>query len=163
MKKTLSLIGFSFALLLSINAYTGKVYDSAIGSKAPELKLADGDNLLKLSDMRGRYVLLNFWSSTDAESRIAVQEYDKTLNELDPEQIEMVSVNFDRSRRMFQEIVRLDELNQETQHHVNGNMASEIKRSYELSDGFKSFLIDREGRIVAVNPTKTTLTEVSGI
>ena len=38
--------------------------------------------------------------------------------------------------------------------------AVKITEAYHLDNGFKSFLIDPEGRIIATNPTSVTLTQV---
>ncbi|MCH5319482.1 MAG: redoxin domain-containing protein [Paramuribaculum sp.] len=161
MKKTLYLLGFSIALLFSINAYTGKVYEPRTGSKAPELRIPSSDSTeLKLSDYRGRYVLLSFWSSSDASSRICVKDYEQSLSSVEEGKLKIVSMNFDRSATLFREIVRIDNMNEETQYHVEDSEASDIIRAFDLSDGFKSFLIDREGRIVAVNPSITAINEL---
>ena len=160
MKKTLLLIGFSVALLLSINAYTGRVYEPKSGSTAPEFSFDAGlKEEMKLSDLRGEYVLLNFWSSSDAESRIATSDYEKAVSELGEGKFRFVSMNFDRSEKVFNEIVGIDNLNKEIQHYASGSEAEEIIRLYDLSDGFKSFLIDRDGRIIAVNPSIEVLKE----
>lgn len=162
MKKTLVLIGFSIAFLLSINAYTGKVYEPKAGQKAPELRIEPGTSReMKLSDMRGEYVLLNFWSSTDAASRISARDYEKAVSDIEEGKLRLLSMNFDRSENVFNEIVKIDNLSKEIQHYVSGREADEISRTYDLSDGFKSFLIDREGRIIAVNPSVNALKEIS--
>lgn len=163
MKKTLLLIGFSIALLFSINAYTGRIYEPVAGAKAPELRISLSDTAeTKLSLLKGRYVLLNFWSSTDAESRIAAREYNDISRVFDKGQLCLMSVNFDPSELLFKEIVRIDGLDKKTQIHVSDREALQIKKAYELSDGFKSFLIDPEGRIVAVNPEAKILNKLLG-
>lgn len=161
MKKTFYSLGFFIVLLLSVNAYTARVYDSKVGLKAPELRCSESDTAcVELSDLKGRYVLLSFWSSTDAESRLAEREYDRMAADYDEVLLSRLSINFDRSQSLFREILRIDRLNETTRYHVNGSEATKIRSAYGLSEGFKTFLIDPEGRIVAMNPSEKILTKM---
>lgn len=151
-------------LLVTVSAYSGRVYEAAEGFKAPDLKVENQRSCLRLADMKGRYVLLNFWASSDAASRIRAAHYDALAAAgADGEQFCLVSVNLDRSERLFNEIVRLDNLNATTQFHVSPAEAAALRSGYNLRDGFKSFLIDPEGRIVEMNPAASTVKAIAGL
>ena len=77
------------------------------------------------------------------------------------ERFRLLSVNFDRSERLFREIVRRDGLSAKSQFHVKGSQANQLIKDYHLESGMKSFLIDPEGRIVAKNPTEKMLKEIA--
>ena len=60
-------------LLFSVSANTERVYLSADGYKAPffQVSAMDGSSSKNLADLRGSYVLLNFWAAKDAPSTTA--------------------------------------------------------------------------------------------
>lgn len=161
MKKTMMFIVFSAILLVSVSAHTDKVVDATNGYSVPALTLESENNNISLNELKGKYVLLTFWSSTDAISRVACNEY--TAFEKDAnaeEQFCFLSVNFDKCERLFREIVRRDNLKAETQFYVQGDNMTKIKNTFHLEDGYKSFLIDPIGRIIATNPSTATLKKI---
>lgn len=150
-------------LLFSVSANTERVYLSADGYKAPyfEVSAGEGGFSRNLADLRGSYVLLNFWAAKDAPSRLQTMEYTRSLSKITSEErFCFLSVNFDRSERLFREIVRRDNLNAETQFHAQGEEASKIIDAYRLDNGFQSFLIDPQGKIVATNPDPETVARI---
>lgn len=160
MKKTMTIIVLFAVLLITVSAYPGRVYEAADGYKAPAITLTNSDTTMSLADLKGRYVVLAFWASSDAASRVEAGELDAFAANADEEQFCLVSVNLDRSENLFREVIRRDNLKAGAQYHVNKDEAVKITEAYHLDNGFKSFLIDPEGRIIATNPTSVTLTQV---
>ncbi|MDE6644553.1 MAG: hypothetical protein K2J97_00525, partial [Muribaculaceae bacterium] len=66
----------------------------------------------------------------------------------------------DSNTRMFEEIVKRDRLTRANQFNISGEKASFVVENFQLSDQPKSFLIDPEGRIIAVNPTPDQLNRI---
>lgn len=164
MKKTIMLIAGIVVLLLFSSAFRGGIAPLA-GSIAPSVVVKNQDSEFMLDKLRGKYVMLSFWSSSDAGSRLRCNELNsfvKSFNESNSkeEQICFMSVNFDRSERLFNEIMRRDNLDAYSQFYVSGHNASKIKRDYGLEKGFKTFLVDPSGVIVAVNPKIEDLTKI---
>lgn len=154
MKKTLTIIAMFVVLLLSVSANTDKVRNAAEGMKVPyfEVKASDGSTVSP-SDMQGRFVIVNFWASGDADSRIAANRYDGYVESAGDERISLMSVNLDDNQKLFNEIARRDGLNNDSQFNVEPQQKGDLIRNFSLGSGMKSFLIDSEGVIVAVNPT----------
>ncbi len=148
-------------LVISVSAYSERVFEAAEGYNAPSMTIENSDTTLSLADMKGRYVIVTFWSSADADSRLRAYRYDEAAKLLPQERFCLLSVNFDRSERLFREIVRRDNLSAENHIHVDGSQANRIIHDYRLTEGFKSLLIDPKGRIVAMNPSTETLTKMS--
>ncbi len=148
-------------LVISVSAYSERVFEAAEGYNAPSMTIENSDTTLSLADMKGRYVIVTFWSSADADSRLRAYRYDEAAKLLPQERFCLLSVNFDRSERLFREIVRRDNLSAENHIHVDGSQANRIIHDYRLTEGFKSLLIDPKGRIVATNPSIETLTKMS--
>ena len=148
-------------LVISVSAYSERVYEAAEGYNAPSITIENSDTTLSLAELKGRYVIVTFWSSADADSRLRAYRYDEASKLLPQERFCLLSVNFDRSERLFREIVRRDNLSAENHIHVDGSQANRIIHDYRLTEGFKSLLIDPKGRIVAMNPSIETLTKMS--
>ena len=161
MKKTMYFIAFFAVLIISVSAHTGRVSEAAKGYNAPLFELTtDSDSTFSLADMKGRYVLLTLWNSENPGSRIDVNRYQAFARNADKERFCLLSVNFDRSERLFREIVRMDNLSAESQFNVQGAKAREIAQSYNLSAGYNAYLIDPVGKIVAVNPSDSMLASI---
>ena len=148
-------------LVISVSAYSERVFEAAEGYSAPSMTIENSDTTMSLAEMKGRYVIVTFWSSADADSRLRARQYDEASKLLPQERFCLLSVNFDRSERLFREIVRRDGLSAETQFHIEGNRANQLINDYHLESGMQSFLIDPSGRIVAKNPTEQTLTQLT--
>ena len=161
MKKTLKFIVIFAVLLISVSAYSGKTIDASNGYFAPSLTLQNEQESLSLEGLKGKYVLLSFWSSTDALSRVACNEYTAFERESNAEeQFCLLSVNFDQNSGLFHEIVRRDNLNTKSQFNVQGDEARKIKEQFHLEDGYNSLLIDPTGRVISTNPSTSTLKRI---
>ena len=82
-----SLISFSF---VGKNTPTEGL---TIGDKAPTFTICGEKQLIDLKDLRGKYVLLSFWASYDALSRMQNATLNHAVAQAD--NVEMVSVSFD--------------------------------------------------------------------
>lgn len=157
MKKTLSYIAFFGALILLISAYSERVIKAEKGYTAPEIEMLSNDSThISLDNLRGKYVLVNFWDSNSAISRIAAGEYDRFLKET-PANFKLLSINTDNNKKLFREIVKNDNLDSSTQFHIDEVKTHNTKNDYRLEQGFSSYLINPQGKIVAVNPSVSTL------
>lgn len=158
MKKAMSFIAFFAILIFLASSFTGKVVDATAGYVAPSFELEDNDTVVKIGGINEKYVLLTFWASNDADSRIACREYNSLTQENEyAERLSHVAVNFDRTERLFEEIVRKDGLCAKTQFYVQGDEAERLKDIYHLDEGFVSLLLDMQGKVIAKNPDTKTL------
>ncbi|MBR4829238.1 MAG: hypothetical protein IKZ92_05485 [Muribaculaceae bacterium] len=156
MNKSLLIIATLGLLILFTSAYYSSPADSRIGYKAPALILGNDDNgLSPLQQHRGEMVLLTFWSSVDAESRISNIHYDRLSRH--QKAYTHVSVNLDRSMSVYNNIVVIDDLNRSAQFCSSPDVQNAIIRSWRLDEGYHSFLIDAQGVIIAVDPDEKIL------
>ena len=73
-------------------------------------------------------------------SPIPCNEYQTLLRSHDfSGQLQVISVNFDRSKKLFEEIVRKDNLDAKSQFYVQGDKAAKIIDDYRLKDGYQTF------------------------
>lgn len=157
-KKTLILAVAFLGVLLCSVGYSDSRHRTAVGKVAPAISLTHNDKTVSLDDLKGEYVVLSFWSATNAPSRRAVNIYTAWKRSHPRADFKVIGVNFDDSRTLFDEIVRRDGLNTSEQYFISGDEARAISDSYGLDGGFGSVLIGPDGKIVAHNPTEAQLT-----
>lgn len=153
-----------YTCLLLIFAFTVWLFVERVTSSTPELRptpqvksISMGNSDLDLSELKGKYVLVNFWDSHNAVSRIAAGEYDRFLRSNPRSNLKLLSVNTDNNRRLFDEIVKSDGLDSLTQFHIDDVKVNGIRPGYHPESGYSSYLINPSGKVVAVNPTVDTI------
>lgn len=151
MKKPLIFLALLVILAISLSAYTPRVIAPEKGYTVPALSIESNDSVISLSDFRGKYLLLTFWASTDAASRVRCNEYESLVDQ--SAKVCQLSINLDRNERLFKEIVSNDNLNPTHQHNLPPSKADGVLAEFNLSSTLRTFLIDPEGRIISVNPS----------
>ena len=126
-----------------------------VGDIAPDFKIQSmsaGQPLAELSDMKGKYVLLSFWASYDAHSRMQNASLSNVLRSASRnDNVEMVSVSFDEYQSIFKETVRKDQIVTPTCFVETKGESSGIFKKYRLGRGFTNYLLDGNGVIIAKN------------
>ncbi len=125
-----------------------------VGDMAPdfEIRAASGSQSVHgLSDLKGRYVLLSFWSSYDAQSRMRNVSLNNALRALAGGNVELVSVSFDEYESVFEETVRKDGISAPFCFVETRGESSGLYRKYRLNRGFSNYLLDGDGVIIARN------------
>mgnify|MGYP005912482945 CR=1 FL=1 len=123
-----------------------------VGDIAPDFKIQSmsaGQPLAELSDMKGKYVLLSFWASYDAQSRMQNVSLSNVLRS--SRNVEMVSVSFDEYQSIFKETVRKDQIVTPTCFVETKGEYSGLFKKYRLGRGFTNYLLDDNGVIIAKN------------
>ena len=159
MNKTLLVIATLAMLTLFSSAYYSAPADSRIGYRAPSLVLGNSNGLSPLQQHRGENILLTFWDSSDAQSRLDNMRYDRLARQSGDAYVH-VSVNLDRSVSVFNSIVALDNLNRSAQFSTSIDVQDNIIKSWRLDEGYHSFLLDTNGNIVAIDPDERMLAQV---
>ena len=126
-----------------------------VGDIAPDFKIQSmsaGQPLAELSDMKGKYVLLSFWASYDAHSRMQNASLSNVLRSASRNKnVEMVSVSFDEYQSIFKETVRKDQIVTPTCFVETKGESSGLFKKYRLGRGFTNYLLDENGVIIAKN------------
>ena len=126
-----------------------------VGDIAPDFKIQSmsaGQPLAELSDMKGKYVLLSFWASYDAHSRMQNASLSNVGRAASRnENVEMVSVSFDEYQSIFKETVRKDQIVTPTCFVETKGESSGLFKKYRLGRGFTNYLLDENGVIIAKN------------
>lgn len=124
-----------------------------VGDIAPDFKIESmsAEQPAELSDLKGKYVLLSFWASYDAQSRMQNASLSNALRSASPDNVEMVSVSFDEFSSIFKETIRKDQIVTPTCFVETKGESSGLFKKYRLSRGFTNYLLDDNGVIIAKN------------
>jgi peroxiredoxin len=120
-----------------------------VGQVAPDIALPALDgNIMTLSSLRGRYVLIDFWASWCGPCRHENPNVVKLYQKYKSQGFEIFSVSLDRDTENWQKAVEADGL---TWHHVSDlkMWESAVVPVYKVDAIPMTFLLDKEGVIIA--------------
>jgi peroxiredoxin len=126
----------------------------AVGTQAPEI---EGDDLdgraLKLSDLRGKVVLLAFWSAADARGPALAQTLRELLGRHAQDPFVVLGVSSDDDAARFREFAKAQDLRWRSL--WEGSRLGPVAQSYSVKALPTLFLIDAAGviRQTWVGPT----------
>jgi len=125
-----------------------------VGDTAPDFSirtLSPNQHEQNLSELKGKRVLLSFWASYDAPSRMCNAALNQVLIAAHPDNLEMVSVSFDEYESIFKETVRKDQIATSSCFVETDGELSDLYEAYQLNRGFANYLLDENGTILAKN------------
>ena len=118
------------------------------GTVAPDFTLKDLDGLpVKLSELRGRRVVLVFWASWCPDCRAEVPDLKAMYTAADPAKVEFVSVSFDREFDTLQKFAADNALPGIQLFDPAGKKESKVGADYHVKWIPSLYLIDATGRI----------------
>ncbi|HKL38356.1 MAG TPA: TlpA disulfide reductase family protein [Bacteroidales bacterium] len=123
----------------------------AIGNKAPEITLPNpqGDTVA-LSDLRGSYVLLDFWASWCKPCRVENPNLVKAHKRYSDENFEIYQVSLDKNRKDWVNAIEKDNLDW---YHVSDLKFwnSSAAQTYNIRSIPANYLLNRKGEIIEKN------------
>jgi peroxiredoxin len=131
----------------------------SIGHKAPDFTIAGIDGKpIKLSDYKGKYVMLDFWASWCAPCRQENPNVVKQYAIYKPLGLNILGISLDQDKNKWQDAVNADKL---TWSHGSDlkNFEGPTERLYHIEAIPSNFIIDPQGIIVAKNVTGVDLEE----
>ncbi|MEO0470726.1 MAG: TlpA disulfide reductase family protein [Bacteroidota bacterium] len=123
----------------------------AIGAMPPEISLPTPEGQeFQLSSLRGKVVLLDFWASWCKPCRRENPNVVRAYQKYKDKGFDILSISLDRSREPWLQAIEADNM---SWHHVSDLKfwQSEAAKAYQVSSIPATFLLDREGKIVAKN------------
>lgn len=147
-----------------LKALIDKKRTVAVGQKAPDFTQNDTEGKpVKLSDFRGQYVLLDFWASWCVPCRAENPHVVEAYNKYKDQGFTVISVSLDRPGK------RADWLAAISKDGLTWTQVSDLQywnnkvaQLYGIKSIPQNFLIDKTGKILAVNLRGETLSERIG-
>jgi peroxiredoxin len=123
----------------------------SIGQEAPDIAYPNPEGKVeKLSDLRGKYVLLDFWASWCAPCRGENPNLVANYKKYHDKGFEIFQVSLDQSKDSWIKAIKADQLNW---HHVSDlkYWSSAPAKLYGVRGIPANFLLDKDGKIIAKN------------
>ena len=128
-----------------------QIKNVAIGKLAPEIELPSPEGeVIKLSSLRGKIVLIDFWAQWCRPCRMENPNIVRVYNKYKDKGFEVFGVSLDRQREKWMQAIEEDGLAW-TQVSDLKYWQSEAAQTYRVQAIPASFLLDKEGRIIAKN------------
>lgn len=118
-----------------------------IGDKAPNIRLNLDEQVIDLRQMEGSMVLISFWASFDASSRLTNANLYHAIQGMD--NIKMVSVSFDDYQSIFEDAINKDLISSDNCFMKRFDRSTKEYRTYQVENGFKNYLLNENGTIIA--------------
>ncbi len=121
----------------------------SIGQMAPEISLPNPDGtVVNLSDLRGKYVLIDFWAAWCKPCREENPNVVRLYNEYNDKGFEVFGVSLDRTKEAWVKAIEDDAL---TWTHVSDlkYFNSEAAATYQINAIPATYMVDPEGKIIA--------------
>ncbi len=135
----------------SLNRRIQTALQTALGNPAPEISAPNLSGVTeRVSDYRGRYVLVDFWASWCPPCRLENKHYAKLTSKTKEDQFTIFAVNLDTKERSWSRAVTRDKADWVTVSDLRG-WTSPLAATYGVNALPSSFLLDPEGRIIAKN------------
>ncbi len=123
----------------------------AIGAIAPEIALPNQNGqLVTLSSLKGKYVLIDFWAAWCRPCRIENPNVVRVYNQYSDRNFEILGVSLDRTKEAWLKAIEQDAL---PWIHISDLKFwnSIAAKTYQISSIPATYLIDPEGKIIAKN------------
>lgn len=124
----------------------------SIGSAAPEISLPDTKGqVINLSALKGKVVLIDFWASWCRPCRMANPGVVRLYNKYKSKGFEVFGVSIDDDQEEWIKAIKKDKI---TYSQVNDNTGfdSKILSLYSVDAVPTTFLLDKQGKLVAIDP-----------
>lgn len=144
----------TFFVAIAFFISTAVVYSQPkIGSKAPEISLPDANGqIVKLSSLQGKVVLLDFWASWCGPCRRNNSHTLPIYNEYKDKGFEVYGVSIDQSTKDWTNAIKQDKTTWVHVIDTKAGTGNELTQTWNLQMIPSTFLIDKQGKIVAVSP-----------
>ncbi|MBO9701231.1 MAG: AhpC/TSA family protein [Sporocytophaga sp.] len=128
-----------------------KLSKVGVGKKAPEIALPNPNGkIIKLSDFKGKYVMIDFWASWCGPCRMENPHVVELYKKYKDKGFTILGVSLDEDKEKWKNAIMKDGLVWEQVSDLKG-WGSSVNPVYEVQAIPLTYLIDKEGIIIAKN------------
>ncbi len=133
-------------IFLIFTLFIVSAYAQSVNSKAPDFSAKDlQGNPVKLSDLKGKVVLIDFWASWCVPCKKSMPHIIELYNGYKDNSFTVIAVNIDTELKKLKEFE--NDLNAEFPFTVIFDKDSEIPPLYEVEGMPTTVVIDKDGKI----------------
>lgn len=135
----------------SLEATINRMSAMADGAMAPDIEAPTPDGkTMKLSDFRGKVVMVDFWASWCKPCRMENPNVLKAYAKYHPKGFEILGVSLDQEKAKWEAAIKQDGL---VWNHISdlGGWGSQPAQVYGVSSIPATVLVDKDGKIIARN------------
>lgn len=122
-----------------------------IGAELPDIALNDTSGIVsKLSSLRGKYVLVDFWASWCGPCRMENPNVVETFHAYKDKGFTVYGVSLDTDRARWIKAIKADKLDWSNVSELKG-WQSQVCKQFSVFSIPSNFLIDPQGKIIATN------------
>jgi len=122
----------------------------AISQPAPGFSVPDtAGNIVKLDDLKGKYVLIDFWASWCAPCRSAPPKLIEVYNRFSDKNFTIVGISVDKNEKHWKEAIKSDKLPWINLSNLKG--WDKVSENYGVKAVPQNFLLDTNGIIIDKN------------
>ncbi len=137
--------------IASLNNSIAQIEATAEGGMAPDISAATPDGkTMKLSDFRGKIVMIDFWASWCRPCRMENPNVLLAYKKYHPKGFEILGVSLDQEKGKWLDAIKQDGL---IWAHISdlGGWGSQPAKAYGVNSIPATVLVDKEGKIIARN------------
>lgn len=144
------LLAFVILMMVSVKSLA----QPAVGQDAFEIILPDVNGIAqKLSDHKGKIVLIDFWASWCGPCRRANPGLGKLYSKYNPKGFEIFGVSLDDEKNAWKKAIAADRIKWK-QVIASGGWDAPVAIEWKLEQIPSSFLLDQQGKVIAIDPSK---------
>ena len=122
-----------------------------VGQLAPDISLPDTkNNVVKLSSLKGKVVLIDFWASWCMPCRVSIPSVVKLYDKYKSKGFEVYGVSIDDKKNAWLKAIKQDNINY-IQVNDKAGWYAKVTEVYGVNEIPATFLIDKKGTIIAIN------------
>ncbi len=150
MKKIIFLLGF-IATITVANAQL------KLGDNIPAITLKNESDLnVDVTSFKGKIVLIDFWASWCAPCRAANKKLVQLYSKYNKQNFEIIGISIDKNKKMWETALTKDKINFKKLIDSKGFDAKSAA-IFGVEQLPASFLFDKNGKLVAINPTESEI------